>query len=315
MTPPLTRQLPWSIVRILFATGALVAVACGGADDPSIGGDDGEPGESSQTPSSSTPALAGDASAAGSDGGVAMAGHQPGTTCTGAETVACFTGPANLRGLAGCKDGTQKCESNGEFSKWGACVGEVTTCAAPADAGTPAVDGAAVDGAAAAPPELVPGGNGVQIAPPKYADCVKLPNAGKRGYGKCAADQVVVIINDGKAQEMTCCPIGANVLSSVGTERDVLRTGFCGADEVATGMENPSTPGVFCSKINATYLKLSSRIPSVYTTRSMPGDLGIIANSYNNNDTCICPEGSIMVGGHTPADNRCTDQCVRIEKK
>jgi hypothetical protein len=160
---------------------------------------------------------------------------------------------------------------------------------------------------------LVTTSGGVTIAPPKYNECMKLPQSGKRGYGTCPADQVVVIVNE--AQEMTCCPIGKNVLSSVAAEQHVERQGLCGANEVATGMKDPKAPKVYCTKINTTHLKLSPANPAKYYQGGAPGVVGQIAASYNANDTCICDEGTVISGGHTGNDNVCKDQCVRIEKK
>lgn len=105
---------------------------------------------------------------------------------------------------------------------------------------------------------------------------------------------VVVIVNDGKAQEMTCCPVGQNVLSSVAAEHHVVRTGLCLADEVATGMKDPATPTVLCTKINSAYLKLSAATQAKYVTGKLPGVIGQIAASYNVNDTCLCEEGSAV---------------------
>jgi hypothetical protein len=45
----------------------------------------------------------------------------------------CFTGNPNLRNHPGCSDGTQVCTKDGEFSSWGACTGDVTSCAPPND--------------------------------------------------------------------------------------------------------------------------------------------------------------------------------------
>jgi hypothetical protein len=147
--------------------------------------------------------------------------------------------------------------------------------------------------------------NGEKVIRADYTACASLPSAGKRGYGKCEANAVVVIVNDGKAQEMTCCPLGGkNVLSAKDSDLHIQRSGTCQANEVLTGMADPHTPSGYCSKINDKYLKLSAPIPSKYVTGNVPGIMGQIAKSYNVSDTCICPEGTIAIGGHTPQDNR-----------
>ena len=149
-----------------------------------------------------------------------------------------------------------------------------------------------------------------------YDACKALPASGKRGYGKCNSEEVTVIVNDGKAQEMTCCPIGGkNILSSKASDLFVERTGTCQSGEVQTGMIDAKSSRLYCSRINETYLKLSSAVPAIYVKGALLGIMGEIAASYNNSDTCICPEGTASVGGHTASDNRCAEQCVKIIKK
>ncbi|MFO0679501.1 MAG: hypothetical protein U0169_23445 [Polyangiaceae bacterium] len=299
---------------LLFASSLAACSSDGTAGG--LEGDDESQSSGAKRPSADVPTLTGGTADGGSSsvspgGNVDVqdcSANAEGCPCSGQAPVACFTGSADRRNQPGCKDGVRTCEPHGEFREWGACVGEVTTCAPPAqasDAGTPP---------AQTPPETTTMG-GLQIASPNYTSCAALPNAGKRGYGTCPANQVVVIVNDGKAQEMTCCPVSANVLSAVPAEQNVVRTGLCQADEVATGMQDPSAPRVFCTKINATFLKLSSPVPSKYVNGNAPGALGAIARSYNVSDTCICEEGLVVIGGHTASDNKCTEQCVRIEKK
>jgi hypothetical protein len=237
--------------------------------------------------------------------------NDEGCSCSATAPIACFSGPAELRGKNGCQDGTRTCTPRGEFSVWGPCVGEITACTAPL------TDGGAGEAGGGPGPVLVPppGGGSVPIAPPDYAGCTALPSYGKRGYGQCSNGQVVVIVNDGDAQEMTCCPVGANVLSTVPAEQQLLRTGFCLPDEVATGMADPTAPAIFCTKINTAYLKLGTPTTARYVDHDLPGLLGQIASSYHNNDTCICDEGSVVTGGHIGKNDVCTDRCVRIEKK
>jgi len=160
--------------------------------------------------------------------------------------------------------------------------------------------------------------NGVAIAPPNYVSCAALPDKGKRGYGSCADGQVVVIVNDGKAEEMSCCPVGGKkVLSEVANEKHQERNGQCQAGEVATGMKSATGPVVLCTKVNAA-LKLSAPVKATYVsllTQGLSPALREIANSYNLADTCACPDTHVMIGGHVLTDNACADQCVRIEKR
>jgi hypothetical protein len=57
---------------------------------------------------------------------------------------------------------------------------------------------------------------------------------------------------------------------------------------------------------------MSLQINSFFSVRVAFADL---VDSYHNSDCCICPEGSVIAGGHTSADNRCADVCVSIKKK
>ncbi len=167
-----------------------------------------------------------------------------------------------------------------------------------------------------APTDLAAYSDGSVVVKVNYETCASLPASGKRGYGKCNDGEVVVIVNDGKAQEMTCCPVtGKNILTKIDAEKFVERTGTCQANEVLTGMKEPQTPTIFCSKINDKFLTLSTPTPSLYVNGNASGIMGQIAASYNVSDTCICPEGLVAVGGHTAKDNKCAEQCVTIEKK
>ncbi|MEB2312307.1 MAG: MopE-related protein [Polyangiaceae bacterium] len=47
-----------------------------------------------------------------------------GCACQDGATQACWSGPAQRRGVGACKDGVQACERYGEFNAWGPCVGE-----------------------------------------------------------------------------------------------------------------------------------------------------------------------------------------------
>ncbi|MCX6117778.1 MAG: hypothetical protein NT027_09565 [Proteobacteria bacterium] len=164
-------------------------------------------------------------------------------------------------------------------------------------------------------PEVLANGGG-DTKSVDYNACKSLPAAGKRGYGKCDANSVVVIVNDGKKAEMTCCPVSpqANLFSSTASELFVQRSGFCQADELLTGMIGTSAQ-LYCSKINTQTYKLSAPIASKYVNGSVAGAMGAIAASYHNSDTCICEEGYIAIGGHTPSDNTCAEKCVKVLQK
>ncbi len=155
--------------------------------------------------------------------------------------------------------------------------------------------------------------------PPKaeidYSVCASLPENGKRGTGQCNANEVIVIVNDGTAGEMTCCPVGANVFSTEASERNIRRVGKCGQDEVATGIEDLSKSIVICTKVDTRFLKTEFRATSIYAKSGSTGNLGTLAKAYNIGDCCVCPEGSVFAGNHTSSDNKCTDECVAIVKK
>src|SRR5579859_1930200 len=64
-----------------------------------------------------------------------------GCPCTSpGATEACWTGPPSNRHVGACKDGTQTCQRQGEFSTWGPCVGEVLQCGVDAAPPNPTSD-------------------------------------------------------------------------------------------------------------------------------------------------------------------------------
>src|SRR5262245_31773385 len=116
-------------MRHTFATMALpmftamIVGACGSEGGGSGFFDPTKPaGESS---SSGQGSIGGGASRDCSD---KSAGDQQGCGCA-QPSRACWTVPNDLRNTNGCTDGTQTCTKAGEFSTWGACTGEVTSCA------------------------------------------------------------------------------------------------------------------------------------------------------------------------------------------
>ena len=109
---------PWTAVAV--ASLALAAASCGRA----TGQDNGRPDGSAT--SNDAGGLGG---GSGTDGG-ACSDHAQGCACSSiGATVACWTGAPGDRGTGMCKDGTQTCQGQGEFSGiWGPCEGEVLTC-------------------------------------------------------------------------------------------------------------------------------------------------------------------------------------------
>ena len=158
-----------------------------------------------------------------------------------------------------------------------------------------------------------------EAVPPKlelnYNTCATRPENGRRSTGKCNANEVIVIVNDGTAGEMTCCPVGTDVLSAVEAEQNIRKQGKCGPDEVATGVEDLRNSVVLCTKVNTQFLKTEPRASAVYAKSGTPGILGTLAQAYNIGDCCVCGEGSVFIGNHTSSDNTCSDECVAIVKK
>lgn len=147
--------------------------------------------------------------------------------------------------------------------------------------------------------------------------CAALPEAGRSTYGKCPAQAAIVVINDGKGQQMTCCPFkGENILASDPAKTHVRRSGQCGTDEVATGLISPDGPEMYCTALNGK-LRLGAQVPIIYAKSDSALDetMRAIAASYNVLDTCICPRGTFYVGTHTTNDNVCIDKCAPIEKR
>ncbi len=151
-------------------------------------------------------------------------------------------------------------------------------------------------------------------ANPKYSLCTALPTGGYALSGACAVNEIMVIINDGKANGRTCCPIGDGILSKIpGEVNQEKKEGLCGPDEVATGIKTMTVP--YCTKINTQSFSLEPAGGAVYGTKASAGLLGKLAAKYNQGDSCTCPEGAVMIGGHTLANNVCSDQCVKIVPK
>jgi len=158
-----------------------------------------------------------------------------------------------------------------------------------------------------------------QSVTPNYQACASLPSAGKVRYpAKCNANEVMAVINDGNTQEMTCCPLqGSNILSSNPAEQYQPRTGRCLADEVGVGMVSAKDSQIYCTKINTQFLKLGPPQTAIYASRNGNSNpsLQAIAQVYNVGDCCVCPEKTVLVGGHVASDNVCQDQCVAITAK
>lgn len=185
-------------------------------------------------------------------------------------------------------------------------------------AGVPGVD-TGKGGVGQSPPSGLSDNGGKGTAPPNYQTCAALPTFGKMRYpAKCEANHVIAVINDGNFQEMTCCPlVGKDILSTNTSEQYLRRIGRCQSDEVGVGMEAAAGSIIYCTKINSQFLKLTAPVQAIYAKKSsaLSPIMAEIAGSYNIKDTCICPERSILIGGHSTEDNVCTDLCVEIVAK
>lgn len=154
-----------------------------------------------------------------------------------------------------------------------------------------------------------------QIIMPNLTQCAVLPLAGKTSDGTCAANSVVVIVDDGGnlSGGMTCCPIGQNVLSAKVEEQNVLRT-QCLTDEVATGV---SRPNVLCTKINTNFFKLEPPTSSILlNSQTSISELErAIAASDDQFDACVCRAPSIVIGPHSQQNDVCTEKCAVLRRK
>jgi hypothetical protein len=170
---------------------------------------------------------------------------------------------------------------------------------------------------------LVSGTDGLIAAGLDVGKCVNLPSRGLVNYGsspQCAANSVVMLINDGSSKEMTCCPLaGKQVLSTKPSEINQRRNVRCDADEVATGMVDSAGPVLLCSKVDTRFFKVSPATKvAIYARRntdSLTAEMRSLVEQYNVNDTCICPENYMVLGNHTLKDNQCEDRCGQIVKK
>ena len=163
---------------------------------------------------------------------------------------------------------------------------------------------------------VITGGGSIQ---PNYGACASLPGAGKMKYpARCGDNQVVVIINDGSAQEMSCCPLnGTSIFSPNPAELFQERAGRCQVDEVGVGMISSSDGRIYCSKLNVQFLKLGPPQKAQYVslTSNISPEIRAIAQSYNVLDMCACTLGTILLGGHTATDNVCTDDCAAVQPR
>jgi hypothetical protein len=170
---------------------------------------------------------------------------------------------------------------------------------------------------------LVSGTDGLIAAGLDVGKCINLPSRGLVDYGsspQCAANSVVMMINDGSSKEMTCCPLaGKQVLSTKPSELNQRRNVRCDSDEVATGMIDSAGPVLLCSKVDTRFFKVSLDTKvAIYARRnadSITVEMRSLVEQYNVRDTCICPENYIVLGNHTLKDNQCEDRCGQIVKK
>jgi hypothetical protein len=197
-----------------------------------------------------------------------------------------------------------------------------------AASGAPAV---AAPSVAASAPVVIPEPSGLHSGALgiDYQICKSGAHGNMRYNAKCPANSVVVAINDGMGQEMTCCPVsGQNIFSNNPNDLWIPRTGQCAGDEVGTGMISADNSAIYCSKLNPK-LGIKQTVSAVYVgpqaqvcnrngcTSSNPyanlsPELADLASVYHLNDLCFCPAGSILIGGHTGTDNICRDRCVQV---
>jgi hypothetical protein len=127
------------------------AAASGAAGSSGVGGSSGAGSTNAVNPMSSGPLEAGDGECDAD-----LTYEVEGCPCRAGETAACWTGSAADRNIRECHDGLQVCENNGEFSTWGACVGEELECGEPPlDAGVPPEDPPPTTGCACIPGAVV----------------------------------------------------------------------------------------------------------------------------------------------------------------
>ncbi len=150
-----------------------------------------------------------------------------------------------------------------------------------------------------------------------YLSCSNSPSLGYQpGGGKCTGGNVLIAVNDGIATGMSCCPIETDILSVIPAEQNIIRSGSCAADEVATGMVD-MVSRVYCTKINRTKVKLVASSPTEFMSTSSAPTSEVfkrLVSIYHRLDCCACPEGSVAIGNHLPVNNVCADKCVKIVK-
>lgn len=156
--------------------------------------------------------------------------------------------------------------------------------------------------------------DGREIITPNLTTCAELRHAGKITDGRCEANSVVVIVDDGSnpGGGLTCCPIGNNVLSAKPEEQHISRN-ECAANEVATGIERPR---VLCTKINTDLFKLEAPTSAILLTplTSITKNERSIAASYEDFDACVCRAPSVVIGPHSQDNDTCDEKCSVITR-
>lgn len=156
---------------------------------------------------------------------------------------------------------------------------------------------------------------------PDYRGCAERIASASQDYGsapRCALDSVVVVVNDGKAESMICCPIAAGVLSRDPAKQYVERAGACGAGEVAVGIKSGRDSIMLCSAVDSERFETSPPVPSTRIKdddHDLPPELALLAEAAHAGDTCICPQNHVVLGNHVYRDNVCGESCVEIRPK
>lgn len=149
---------------------------------------------------------------------------------------------------------------------------------------------------------------------PNYTACTAQQNLKQAYPSLCAANSVMVVINDGSEPELSCCPLAdPGILSANPADLNVQRNDRCNPDELGVGMVSLSV--AYCSKINTNVIRLGNEEPALYVKKKsnmINAELTAIARAYNRGDTCACPTNKILVGHHVGGNDQCLDICVEI---